>query len=218
MSVIECKTTSVTVDQAGLERQIQHGGFSVSMTLSELASYLRTIRGVARIYFKNDGCIYLCSFRDPSWMVRIETPKNSDDHRVSIHVDNLQFKSSRFIHAVYVSGQYGDSFDNVESETITVMTKDKNGPIIHPDEDDIVSRYSIRIKNRSVRATMPDAATGSRRAMFRLTAVGDGVMYDCGRDSDAARMNLFPRLDEHGQFGDNFNSNFATSIRDISFR
>lgn len=216
MSVIEAKTASVTIDQAGLERQIQQGGFSVSMTLSELASYLRTVRGVARIYFKNDGCIYLCSFRDRSWMVRIETPKNSADHTMSIHVDNLQFKSSRFIHAVYVSGQYGDSFDDVESETMTVMTKDKNGPINGSDEDDIVSKYSIRIKNRSFRATMSTEA-GGHRALFRLTAIGNGVTVDC-RDSDTARMNLFPKLDEHSQYGDSFGSDFAASVRDISFR
>ena len=207
MSVIESKTATMTVNHAELERQTQQGGFSVSMTLPELASYLRTIRGVARIYYKNDGYIYICSFRDPSWTVRIETPKDSDNHTVSIHVDNLQFKSSRFIHAVYVNGQYGDSFDDVESETMTIVTKDKNGPINSSDEDDIVSKYSIRIKNRNIRSTTP---MEDRRARFRLTAVGDGVRFDCSRDSDAARMNLFPKLDDNGDI--------AVGIRDISFR
>ena len=209
MSVIESKTVTVTVDHAGLEQQIQQGGFSVSMTLSELASYLRTIRGVARIYYKNDGCIYLYSFRDTSWMVRIETPKNNDGHTVSIHVDNLQFKSPRFIHAVYISGQYGDSFDDVESETMTVMTKDKNGPINGSDEDDIVSKYSIRIKNRSIKSTKSTEA-GSHRALFRLTAIGDGVeMVNCDRGSNTARMNLFPKLSD---------LNDIAGVRDISFR
>jgi len=205
MSVIEAKTATMTVNHVELEQRIQQGGFGASMTLPELASYLRTIRGVARIYFKNDGGIYLYSFRDPSWTVRIDTPKNSDDHTVSIHIDNLQFKSPRFIQAVYVSGQYGDSFNNVEAETMTVTTKDKNGPIINSDEDDvIVSKYSIRIRNRSFRtATM----MSDHRALFRLTAVGDGVKLDCACDNDA-RMNLFPRLDGHDDIA---------GIQDISF-
>ena len=180
------KIQTRTVNFSELERRFDQERYSTVMTLPELASYLRTLKGVGRIYFKSDGRIYLYSYTDPTWMVRVTTPETSVDCAVTIHVENLQFIASRQLQSIRVSGHYGDSFDVVESEMLTILTHDVVDPSLPPSDDRRADlcEYSIRFKNR--------AKTSQGRAKFTVEVVGDGLVYNAGRTSDASKRNFYP--------------------------